>query len=84
MVEVETVFAVDEVVVVNICTLLQELCGPALIDLSYEQECAMVRAWIEKKNAHYYARPKEDFFVAEAVFEAKKAGKMIVVVEDLS
>jgi hypothetical protein len=40
--------------------------------------------WCEKNNSHYYSEGREDFFMFEAVLEARVAGKDTVIVEDLS
>lgn len=50
----------------------------------YEGQCARLTAWCEANNAHYYARPKEEFFVWEAREEAFRAGKPLVVLDNLS
>lgn len=50
----------------------------------YEGQCAKLMAWCEAHDAHYYARPKEAFFVWEAREEAFRAGKHLVVLDNLS
>jgi hypothetical protein len=41
-------------------------------------------SWCDENNSHYYAKPREDFFIFRAVEEAIAEGNDIVVVEDLS
>lgn len=50
----------------------------------YRGQCARLMSWCEAHNAHYYARPKEAFFVWEAREEAFRAGKRLVVLDNLS
>ena len=66
--------------VVNICDL------PGMLDLSvsYDEQTAKLDTFLAVAGAEYYARPRESFFVYEAVELAKAAGKAVVVVEDLS
>jgi len=74
--------------VINICDLLEFL-FPDYFDtgwmsLSFEEEGAVTRKWMEENDAYYYCKPREDFFVGEAVREAAAAEKYICVVEDMS
>lgn len=50
----------------------------------YAKETAMIRRWVDANNAYFYAAPKEDFFLSNAIDEAKEKGKRIVVLENLS
>lgn len=50
----------------------------------WDAQCAKTRAWCADCKAHYYARPKEDFFTREACQEALNAGKFLVVLDNLS
>lgn len=45
---------------------------------------AVVRDYIREKDAFYYARPREDFYIAEALRLAREAGKDVVVIDNLS
>ena len=70
---------------VNICDWLDFTYGddwdkhPA-----YETSGKDLMAWCAVKNAHYYARDREEFFIHTAIREALEKGKDTVVVEDLS
>ena len=70
---------------VNICHWLDASYGD---DWSkhpdYKTSGKDLMVWCEKNNSHYYAEPREDFFIFNAVREAIEAGKDTVVVEDLS
>ena len=70
-----------EVKVVGIVDLLNDL---NVWGLPYEEQGKLVMAWAAKNDALYYARPRESFFESEAVNLARKAGKSVVIVEDLS
>ncbi len=75
--------------VINICDVLdafreENYSGTPCWEIPYEEENKYLDEWVKKNDAHFYARPREDFFLAEAVEEAFKAGKGIVVVEDMS
>lgn len=79
--------AVDAVTTITVCAVLdQTLPGWATdyTDGAYERECAAVREYCEKNNAHYYARDNEDFSKYEAQREAHEAGKTLVVLDNLS
>lgn len=73
-----------EVKVVSEGEVSQKAFGDRWLDVSYDEVGEAIRAYIEEFDAHYYARPKEDFFIAEAVRETAELGKGIVVVENLS
>lgn len=72
---------VQEVMILGICTLIDEL-GIGYGD--YMEYSDVIMGWIADNNAHYYARPREDFSEWEAVREARLQDKSLVVVEDLS
>ena len=81
--------------VVNICNLMDRLypeewhepsstTRPGWMDVDYKESSTAVMSWCDENNSHYYAAPREDFFIFKAVGEAIVEGKDIVVVEDLS
>ena len=76
--------------IINVCTLMEYL-WPGYFDdvdkphnLSYEEEGEAIMNWAAVNNAHVYCRPREDFFMFEAVDETIAKGLRIVVVEDMS
>jgi len=74
----------NNVAVVNIVNLMEVL-EPYMKDLNnYEEQSKWVKLWAEHHNAHYYARPKDKLFISEAIDDAKRENKEIVIVEDLS
>ena len=54
------------------------------MDVDYKESGAAVRSWCDANNSHYYAKPREDFFIFRAAEEAIAEGNDVVVVEDLS
>tara|TARA_R110002060_G_scaffold43373_3_gene54812 strand:- start:25 stop:339 length:315 start_codon:yes stop_codon:yes gene_type:complete len=70
---------------INICDWLDHTYGD---DWSkhpdYETSSKDLMVWCESNNSHYYSEGREDFFMFEAILEARVAGKDTVVVEDLS
>ena len=81
--------------VVNICDLLNHINSEEYdsttsttrggwINMDYKETGAAVMSWCDENNSHYYARPREGFFIFKAVQEAIVEGKDVVVVEDLS
>ena len=81
--------------VVNICNLLDHLYPEVWhepssttrfgwMDVDYKESGAAVRSWGDENNSHYYAKPREDFFIFRAAEEAIAEGNDVVVVEDLS
>jgi hypothetical protein len=54
------------------------------MDLDYEGFSDWVSEQILMGDTHYYAKPKEDFFMWEAVKEAAALGKHYVIVENMS
>ena len=74
--------------IINVCTLMEHLWpgyfDSATFDLTYEEEGTAIMNWASTNNAHIYCRPREDFFLFEAVDETIAKGLRIVVVEDMS
>ena len=81
--------------VVNICNLLDYLYPEVWhepssttrfgwMDVDYKESGAAVMSWCDENNSHYYAKPREDFFIFRAAEEAIAEGNDVVVVEDLS
>lgn len=55
------------------------------MEIDYMEGGRLLRKWSENVGgAYFYSRPKEDFFIDEAIVLARAAGKRIVVVENLS
>ncbi|MDF2534222.1 MAG: hypothetical protein K0R18_379 [Bacillales bacterium] len=76
---------IDGVKVVNICRLIEVLFPVrSWNNPTYKEEGAKLREWLTANDAAYYADVKEDFFIWRGVDLAKKEGKTIVVVENLS
>jgi hypothetical protein len=76
-----------EIKVLSICKFWDNHSGLSFdeqLQLDWDASSKLVMDWCEKNNYHYYANPREDFFIWEGVEEAKKAGKVGVIVEDLS
>lgn len=67
-----------EIKVISICDV------PGLDSVSFDQSGEILKVFCENNNAIYYAKPKEDFSIAEAKRLAIENGKSAVVVEDLS
>jgi hypothetical protein len=76
----------DGVTVINICKLIDVIMPDywGTTNYTYADECKIVTAWCEANDAAYYADVREDFWVGHGVYRAKKDGKTVVVVEDLS
>jgi len=72
----------SQVRVVNVCDLIDIFCDAGVH--GYKDQSEAVIQWCRNSGAHYYGRPKETFFVDEAIEEARCQGKSVVVVEDLS
>lgn len=72
----------SQVRVVNVCDLIDIFCDAGVH--GYKDQSNAVIQWCRNSGAHYYARPKENFFIDEAIEEAKNQNKSVVVVEDLS
>ncbi len=77
-----------QISVVNICDLMFELYGPDYFNTttsrSWDEESKAVIDWCDEHNAYYYAACREDFSIYDAANQAEKAGKILVVVEDMS
>lgn len=73
-----------DVKVVGVCTVLTEVLGKDWTKSGWDAGCKAVQQWCRDNDAHYYARPKEDYLEAEAIREAQDLGKTTVVCEDLS
>lgn len=77
----------ETIKVINVCDLLGVLFGESWAsdyDRSYEETQAAILTWCKANGAHYYARPRENYSRIEAIAEARSAGNVTVVVEDLS
>ena len=70
--------------VVNICDLLERLYPDGHLGVVGYGERHSVKKWCDENESHYYAAPREDFFIFKAVREALESSKDVVVVEDLS
>ena len=70
--------------VVNICDLLERLYPDGHLGVDGYGERHSVKKWCDENESHYYAAPREDFFMFVAVQETLAEGKDVVVVEDLS
>lgn len=68
--------------IANICEVA-DVCGIRL-SVPYSELIDAVKLFCSRNNAHFYSRPREDFFCKEGAREAVEAGKNFVVVEDLS
>jgi hypothetical protein len=51
---------------------------------TWEAQARVVKSFCAAYDAHYYAEPRERFFIGAAAREAMEAGKKIAVVDDLS
>lgn len=84
----------DDVKIITQYELNQAMYGIPLGDGTYhygfdtqpdwDTHCKDLRVWTSRYDAHYYARPKEEFFIHRAVAEAEELGLKIVVVDNLS
>ena len=75
---------VHMVKVVNIWNLLDCLYPHGHFGVDGYGERHSVKKWCDENESHYYAAPREDFFIFKAVREALESSKDVVVVEDLS
>ena len=76
---------VHMVKIVNICDLMDHLYPhKAWMDVDYMTSGVATKKWCDENESHYYAAPREDFFMFVAVQETLAEGKDVVVVEDLS
>lgn len=77
----------ETIKVVNVCDVLAVIFGEDWASdfyRTYDETQAAIMGWCEANDAHYYARPREDFSRIDALAEARSVGKTTVVVEDLS
>lgn len=74
----------DTVQVINICTLIDEIFGEDWWKEGYQEINPVIMQWAKDNDVHYYAAPREDFFLWRGVRQAWEAGKTAVLVEDLS
>lgn len=77
------------VATVNICDLLAMLypgywSARRYLDIDYTASVSAVDAWCEAHGAYYYAAPRDEFSVSDAVGIAADRGLSVVVLEDLS
>ena len=70
-----------DITVLSICDTLDAL---GLDNLDYMAGGKVLMAWCQEHGVHYYAQPREDFFIGAAVTEAEERGLKYVVVEDMS
>lgn len=80
-VEVEAMEVRDGIAIVSICDVITAL---GLWDEDYDTWPEAVDAWCASKGAAQYSAGREDFWVGHAVALAKREGRSMVVVEDLS
>jgi hypothetical protein len=74
-----------QIEVLNICTLIDALFGTDwTTHPPYMEQGAKIMAWCKENNVSYYARPRDMFFMFEAVNLAIKEGHTKVLVEDMS
>ena len=78
---------IPHVNVINICALMEHL-WPGYFDgktnPGFDETGEAIMKWAEENDAYIYSRPREDFFMFEAIDLALAAGKAAVVVEDMS
>ena len=70
--------------VVNIGNLLDRLYPHGHHNVDYMRSGVATKEWCDENDSHYYAAPREDFSITDAIQEAVVEGKSCVVVEDLS
>ena len=70
--------------VVGIIDLLDCLYPNGHHNVDYMASGVATKKWCDENNSHYYAKPREDFSIGEAIREAIANRKSCVVVEDLS
>jgi len=81
MVDSPEVLKVKVIEIISITTFLDQ---HDLLDVGYMESGDVLRDWCSAYGAHYFARPREEFFIRTAVEEAANQGYPKVVVEDLS
>ncbi len=72
----------QQIEVVSICDV--DAPKPEDFDFDWDKLVPAFQAWCRENGFWYYARPREDFFIFEAVEEAAANGFKKVLVEDLS
>ena len=82
--ELYSEYGIHMVKVVNILNLLDRLYPHGHHNVDYMASGVATKKWCDENDSHYYAAPREDFFIFRAVEEAIAEGKDVVVVEDLS
>lgn len=68
----------------DVCDLLEESMGEKFYMESWDAQTVETKKWAKKLNAAYYASERHSFSLADAADKALKAGKSVVIVEDLS
>jgi len=71
----------------NICNVMDWIYttfNTTYMETSYEWECEKLKEFCNNFGLYLYEKPREDFFEWEGVEEAQKAGKMGVILSDLS
>ncbi len=71
----------------NICNVMDWIYttfNTTWAETSYEWECEKLKEFCNNFGLYLYEKPREDFFEWEGVEEAQKAGKMGVILSDLS
>ena len=74
---------------VNICDLLDLLypgywSARRYLDIDYTVTGPAIDVWCAAHGAYYYAAPRDEFSVSDAVLDAAARGLSVVVLEDLS
>lgn len=54
------------------------------VDPYTDEGIFLLKLWLSRMNAYFYAKPRELFHEKEAIELAQEVGKEIVIVEDLS
>jgi len=77
------------VATVNICDLLDLLypgywSARRYLDIDYAVTGPAIDEWCAAHGAYYYAAPRDEFSVSDAVLNAADRGLSVVVLEDLS
>ena len=71
---------------ISICDMM-DVTSPGWLnkrDSTWEEDCEAMKAFEKKHDGLYYGRPRESFSVWEAVDLAIKAGKKMIILEDMS
>jgi hypothetical protein len=77
------------VATVNICDLLDLLypgywSARRYLDIDYAVTGPAIEEWCSAHGAYYYAAPRDEFSMSDAVLIAADKGLSVVVLEDLS